>query len=206
VLYAGNGFNTAGVFTELKQSQPRPPATNQDTGIVGSGTWDCTWMQEMTRQLGNGFGVSEVMTTLVKDNRAVLERHVDQPLMRTFTTLIHEKGPQDTFLEFLCAVASCDGFRIAQNQERLLRTFYSSKSFEGRCRPEDLRNRKGNLSGYVFLIFAELSLPFCGCFVQILSLKLRPKLMATGRSIIPCTTPGRSRSCFFRRTGRTTTA
>jgi hypothetical protein len=37
---------------------------------------------------------------------------------------------------------SCDGQRIAQNQERLLRSFYSSRNFQRECRSEDLRHRK----------------------------------------------------------------
>jgi hypothetical protein len=100
------------------------------------------WLEEMTKQLGNGFRTSVAMRTLVDNNLGVLVKHVNQDLIQTFIELIAAKGPQENFLNFLQAVASCKGNRIAQNQERLLRAFYSSKNFLGECRTEDLRHRK----------------------------------------------------------------
>jgi hypothetical protein len=61
----------------------------------------------MTKQLGNGFETSVVMTTLVKNNRDVLVKHVNQELVSTFINLIADKGPQAVFLEFLQSVARC---------------------------------------------------------------------------------------------------
>jgi hypothetical protein len=116
-LYIASGvFTASSVFPELRSgvggvggvgvelAPAGMPAQLLAKGPTGGGGVD-SWLQEMTKQLGNGFETSTVMTTLVQNNQEVLVRHVDQALVETFIRLILDKGPQSMFLDFLRSVA-----------------------------------------------------------------------------------------------------
>jgi hypothetical protein len=99
-----------------------------------------------------------VLQTIVQDNLTILSVIVNNSMIKAFIRLNKVEGPQARFIQFLRKLASCNGHRISQNQDRLLAYLLSSrncsKSVELNRRDlivetwEDDRDRRKYVSGW----------------------------------------------------------
>jgi hypothetical protein len=71
-------------------------------------------------ELGSG----RVLQAVVKDNRAVLDVHISESMLMSLLQLLDANGPHEPWVEFMQAVCQCEGRRVPQLQEMVLRVFY----------------------------------------------------------------------------------
>ena len=76
-------------------------------------------------QLGFGAGAAECLTSLLTNNRDLLENRVGWETIDIFLDLIRSRGPSARFLKFLSSVASCNNRQVISKQELLLKMCYS---------------------------------------------------------------------------------
>jgi hypothetical protein len=97
------------------------------------------YMDEIIAQLGDDVGASGCISSLLTDNRKLLEERVDSDTLNIFLNGIREKGPDAPFLEFLKSTASCQGAQVIPNQELVLKMCLSgTKNKDWICNRREL--------------------------------------------------------------------
>jgi hypothetical protein len=95
------------------------------------------YLEGIIGQLGFGTGAAGCLTSLLTNNRGLLEKRVGSETIDIFLDLIRSRGPAARFLKFLSSVASCNNKQVTSKQELLLKMCYSVTEA-----PEWLHNRQ----------------------------------------------------------------
>jgi hypothetical protein len=94
------------------------------------------WVEALTNQLAWRAGVGGIFVCMVENNYDVLRNHVEEKLIFNFVQWMRKKGPFAQWLNVLSVICICDGQRVPQQQEGVLRMLLSAKDFEGKIKPD----------------------------------------------------------------------
>ena len=81
-----------------------------------------------------------MLTTLLQDNKQLLDEKVDASIIERFLRLIRDSGPARQYMAFLKSICTCKGAHIVKNQELLLKMVLSASKKPNAAK--FLRNRQ----------------------------------------------------------------
>jgi hypothetical protein len=75
----------------------------------GGGMERVDWIPATVRQIGDHVGASDCLTSLLSNNKKLLEIYVKRETVRKFMDLIRRNGPRSSFMLFFISICSCEG-------------------------------------------------------------------------------------------------
>jgi hypothetical protein len=90
-----------------------------------------SWVQALMLQLKWRVGVGTLLSCMIHDNITVLQSSIDRSIIAKFIEYLKQTGPFAQWLDFFSDACVCDGRRVPQQQETILRLFLSVRTFSG---------------------------------------------------------------------------
>jgi hypothetical protein len=116
-------------------------------GAVSEAFWaekqysSAAWLSTVVLLLPWRSDASVLFRCAVEDNMGAIMEHVSKSTLQQLVQFLLERGPRPSWLDLLSSVCVCNGQRIPQQQEAILRTVLSAKSFEGNCEAGSAQTR-----------------------------------------------------------------
>eukprot|EP00004_Rigifila_ramosa_P001596 TRINITY_DN1154_c0_g1_i2.p1 TRINITY_DN1154_c0_g1~~TRINITY_DN1154_c0_g1_i2.p1 ORF type:complete len:2503 (+),score=673.94 TRINITY_DN1154_c0_g1_i2:327-7511(+) len=83
----------------------------------------CGWIPNIIDHLGFSIGAEDVLSTLLDNNKQLLDEYVNEDLIRYFIKFIREKGQNGSYVSFLKNLCVCLDQAIGETQEMILESF-----------------------------------------------------------------------------------